>query len=343
MLTLRRSAYARCGLIGNPSDGYHGKTISLAIKNFHADVVLYEWDEVEMVQTDLDQSRFRSVHDLVRDVKLHGYYGGMRLLKATIKKFVEYCVRNKYDLHKQNFSIRYESTIPRQVGMAGSSAIIIAALRCLMDFYQVQIPIEIQPSLALSVEVEELGIAAGLQDRVAQVYEGLVFMDFSKESMQQLDGYWCGRYEPLDPKLLPQIYVAYNTEVSEPTEIFHNDIRGRYHRGDAMVVAAMTNLAELTNQARDCLINGRSGELGQLMDANFDIRKSIYQLPKDQLKMIEVARECGASAKFAGSGGAILGTFSDNQMYQRLVKELGGIGCKVLQPRIVERSSSKSE
>ena len=53
-----------------------------------------------------------------------------------------------------------------------------------MDFYNITIPKEVQPSLALSVEREELGIAAGLQDRVVQAYQGLVFMDFSRELME---------------------------------------------------------------------------------------------------------------------------------------------------------------
>src|SRR5215470_15129906 len=203
MLILRRSAHARAGLVGNPSDGYHGKTLSVIVRNFSADVILYEWEDVELVWTDQDQSRFRSVHELVRDVKLHGYYGGMRLVKATVKKFVEYCVRHGHALHERNFSIRYHSDIPRQVGLAGSSAIIVATLRCLCDFYGVSIPREVQPSLALSVEVEELGITAGLQDRVIQVYQGLVFMDFSSERIHEAGGFSCGVYEPLDPSLLP--------------------------------------------------------------------------------------------------------------------------------------------
>src|SRR5262245_39872954 len=149
MLLLRRRAYARAGLVGNPSDGYHGKTLSVIVRDFCAEVVLYEWEDVEIVHTELDQSQFRSVQDLVRDVRLHGYYGGMRLLKATIKKFVEYCTRTGQALHDRNFSVRYQSTIPRQVGLAGSSAIIVATLRSLMDFYGVAIPRELQPSLAL--------------------------------------------------------------------------------------------------------------------------------------------------------------------------------------------------
>ncbi len=41
-----------------------------------------------------------------------------------------------------------------------------------------------RPMLVLRAE-EELGITAGLQDRVIQVYGGVVYMDFAKEFMQQ--------------------------------------------------------------------------------------------------------------------------------------------------------------
>ena len=48
-----------------------------------------------------------------------------------------------------------------------------------------EIPLHVQPSLVLSVETDELGIVAGLQDRVIQVYEGLVYMDFAREVMRR--------------------------------------------------------------------------------------------------------------------------------------------------------------
>ena len=58
------------------------------------------------------------------------------------------------------------------MGLAGSSAIVTAALRCLMDFYGVtaaDVPRHRLPQLVLDVERAELGIQAGLQDRVVQV------------------------------------------------------------------------------------------------------------------------------------------------------------------------------
>ena len=87
MLLIRKRTYARAGLLGNPSDGYNGKTISFIVRNFWAEVVLYEWDTVDIVLAQDDRASFRSVHDLAHDVTLHGYYGGIRLIKATIKRF----------------------------------------------------------------------------------------------------------------------------------------------------------------------------------------------------------------------------------------------------------------
>src|SRR3972149_6992784 len=108
MRIIRERAYARAGLIGNPSDGYHGKTISIIVRNFWAEVVLYEWDSVEIVLAEDDRARFSSVYDLAKDVKLHGYYGCSRLIKATIKCFVEYCEKRAIKLHDRNFSVCYE-------------------------------------------------------------------------------------------------------------------------------------------------------------------------------------------------------------------------------------------
>ncbi len=334
MLLIRKAAFARAGLMGNPSDGYHGKTISVIVRNFSARVTMYEWDELEIVWSQEDKSRFRSIRELAQDVRLHGYYGGIRLVKATIKKFAEYCIARGHRLHDRNFSVRYESDIPRQVGLAGSSAIIVATLRCLMEFYGIEIPLEVQPSLVLSVETEELGIAAGLQDRVIQVYEGAVYMDFAKDRMRQCRGLMCGVYEPLDPALLPPLYIAYSTDVSEPTEVFHNNLRARFQQGEPAVVNAMKRFAALAFEARQAILDGDRATLARLINENFDLRRSICRLPKNQIRIVERARSAGASAKFAGSGGAIIGTYPDDATFERLCAHLEAIGCRVIRPMI---------
>ncbi len=322
MEIIRESACARAGLIGNPSDGFHGRTISLIVPKFTAQVVLYEWPDLEIVWSQDDQSHFDSVAGLVHDVELHGYYGGIRLVKATIKKFAEYCERQQSPLHDRNFSIRYESNIPRTVGLAGSSAIIVATLRALMTFYNVRMPCEVQPSLALSVETEELGIGAGLQDRVIQVYGGLVFMDFSRDQMHEVQGLQCGTYERLDPVLLPPLYIAFSTESAEPTEVTHGPLHHRYAQRDPDVLAAMQRLAEITLEASEAIKTQDTDQFAALIDENFDIRHNLCDLSSDHERMVETARRAGASAKFAGSCGSIIGTYRDLAMYDRLKNDL---------------------
>ncbi|OGJ89731.1 MAG: GHMP kinase [Candidatus Raymondbacteria bacterium RifOxyA12_full_50_37] len=334
MNLIKKRAFARAGLLGNPSDGYNGKTISVIIRNLWAEVVLYEWDTVDIVLSEDDRAHFSSVHDLARDVQLHGYYGGIRLIKATIKRFVAYCEERGLKLHNQNFSIRYHTTIPRQVGLAGSSALITATLRCLMEFYGITIPKEAQPTFVLSIEREELGIAAGLQDRIIQAYEGMVYMNFDKAKERLVDNMQCYEYEPLSPALLPPLYLAYHNTFSEPTEVFHNDLRGRYTRGEPEVVNAMKEFASFAAAGREALLKKNAQALGALINRNFDLRRSICTLPAWQVQMIETARACGASAKFAGSGGAIIGTYEDEDMFTKLSARLEAIGSNVIKPEV---------
>lgn len=297
-MIIHTKAYPRVGLIGNPSDGYFGKTISFAFSNFCAEVVLYETPELEILPNYKDHSRFAGMAELVKDVRLHGYYGGIRLLKATVKKFYDYCQENYIDLHKKKFTIRYSSNIPHGVGLAGSSAIITACLRALMAFYGVSIARYIQANLILSAEMDELRIAAGLQDRVIQVYEGLVYMDFNKELMAK-QGY--GNYEALEPELLPKLYVAYRGDMSEPTEVFHNNIRDRFESGDRNVVGAMRYWAGLTDKVKRCLLNRQLEEIAGLLNANFDRRGKIYRLSEENILMVETARRLG-TAQIHGLG-----------------------------------------
>jgi len=339
MQIIKKKAYARAGLVGNPSDGYYGKTISVIVRNFWAEAVLYEWDQLELVLSQEDRSRFDSIYELAKDVRLHGYYGGIRLVKATIKRFVEYCNSQEISLHSRNFSIRYQSNIPRQVGLAGSSAIIVAVLRCLMEFYGVDIPRRVQPSLVLSVEKDELGIAGGLQDRVIQVYEGMVYMDFARDVMEIVQGYPCGIYEPIDLAYLPPLYLAYSRAAAEPTEIIHNDLRGRYERGEPAVLEAMVQFAEYARQGRKAILQRDWETLGRLMNANFDLRRKILNLAPEHIEMVERARSLNVPAKFAGSGGAIVGLCPDEATFQKLQKEMAKIDCEVLRPIVIPPSS----
>ncbi len=331
-MIISTKSYPRAALLGNPSDGYFGKTIAFLFKNFSANVVLYETPEIEILPAHYDSNVFDSISELSEDVELYGYYGGIRLLKAAVKRFYDYCMTENIKIHEHNFTLRYSSNIPYRLGLAGSSAIITACFRALMEFYKVEIPLHFMANLVLSVETEELGIGAGLQDRVAQAYEVPVFMDFDREIMESRN---YGIYEPVERKHLQNLYIAYQNDLSEGSEVVHNDFRERYNFGVKEVVEAIDSWAEITIQGRQALETGDREKLNQLINQNFDLRRSVMNISSMNIEMVELARSAGASAKFTGSGGAIIGTYEDNRMYENLKEALGNKNIAIIKPEIL--------
>lgn len=330
-MTIQTKAYARAGLLGNPSDGYFGKIIAVTVKDFEAKVFCDESHELLIQSHKDDIPVYKNLRDLVERVGLYGYYGGVRLIRAVIKKFYEYCQIQGIHLEEKNFSIRYSSDIPRQLGLGGSSAIITAAIRALMEFYHVAIPLEILPTLILEAERDELGINAGYMDRVIQVYEGCVYMDLDEKVIQE-KGH--GIYERLSPKFLPNLYLAYKPALGKVSGIVLNDIRQGYDRKDAFVLETLRRIAEKAELGKEALLKKDFGTMKMLMDENFDLRSQIMKISESNRKMIMTARACGASAKFAGSGGSIIGMYEQEEVYARLESELGSIGAKVIKPII---------
>jgi glucuronokinase len=324
-------AYARAGLLGNPSDGYFGRTIAFIARNFRARVLLYPSARLEIRPSKADMPVFENLDDLYRTTRWRGYYGGIRIIQGLIVRLLDYCKEQGIQLNDRNFTIEYESTIPLRLGMGGSSSIIIAALRALCRYFELDIPLPIQAKLALETETRELGVPAGPQDRVIQVYEGLVYMDFDRTLMESR-GF--GEYQPLDPSLLPDLYLAYRTTLSEGTEVFHNNVRERWRAGDPQIVSAMQTWADYAAEGRQALLAREYDALDRLIDANFDLRAQIYRIDEGNLEMIRTARAAGASANFAGSGGAIVGRFKDEATYQKLVRAMNGIDVAVVKPLI---------
>ncbi len=174
MMSCSVKCHARIGLMGNPSDGFEGKTLSFLLGNFFASVTMEVHDTVMIFpHPQLDQEEFSSIADLNEQMSTVGYYGGIRLLKATCKAFYDCVLRSGIDTTrvKGGFKMSYDSNIPRMVGLSGSSAIVVAAYKCLMQFFSVSLKdLKIEekefPNIILNIEKNELGISAGLQDRV---------------------------------------------------------------------------------------------------------------------------------------------------------------------------------
>lgn len=330
-MIIKTESFARAGLLGNPSDGYFGKTVSFAFSNFSAQLELYESPEIEFRPADVDDSTFTTHDALLKEIQLFGYYGGIRLLKAVTKLFFLYCREHNLTIAPRNFTVRYTSNIPRLVGLSGSSAICTAMLKALQQFYEVTIPQEEAPTICLEAERDELGIQCGLQDRVIQIYGGCVFMDFDKQ-LVETTGH--GRYERLDATHLPNLYIAYDPNRAEISGTYHKKLRVLFEEQRPEIVAAMSEFADIAQRGRDAICAGRIDELSALINTNFDLRDRIFNVAEANRRMVMTARSVGCSAKFAGSGGAIVGTYEDEAQFKRLTEAMTSIGSQVIKPTI---------
>lgn len=230
------------------------------------------------------------------------------LLRATIEALASRIPA----LVERPARLGFTTNIPRQVGLAGSSAIIIATLRALADFAGFEWDAVDLARTALEVETEVLGWAAGPQDRVVQAYEGLVDMDFAQP--------WdAARYRRLDPTALPQLFVAWSRDGGEASDVVHSDVRSRWEAGDAEVTSVMSQFASLARRGRAALDAGEAATTWPaLMNEAFALRRRLWTIDAVSEKLVSIGCEAGAGVTFAGSGGAVVGCIPDSAAFAGL-------------------------
>ncbi len=196
----------------------------------------------------------------------------------------------------------------------------IATLRALCELHAVELEPLALAACALAVETDDLGIAAGPQDRIAQAYGGLGFMDFAGNG---------GCYERLDPRLLPPLVIAWRAHASEDSGGVHADLRARFQRGEPGVREAIAELTGAAHRARAAVLAGDTGGLAQSVDESFDARRRLMELDPRHVEMVEIARACGAGANYTGSGGAIVAVCREARQRDAVCVALATARCAV--------------
>jgi glucuronokinase len=330
-VTLRARTFSRAGLAGNPSDAYFGKAIAVPVRNFSATATCRESDGVTVRAPD-GEATYRDWAHLHQAVRRNGYQGPQGVLTATVHRFFGACESHDIDPKARGLVLSTTTDIPVRVGLAGSSALVISALRALAWHFEVEIPPDRMATLALQVETDELSIHGGLMDRVVQVYECPVYIDLDRTLLRR---YARGRYERLESASLPPLFLAWDPAGTAGSETVHNELRRRFERNEPGVRQAMLELAAMADEARQLLLAGRGDLLGPIMDANFDVRASIVSVGEVNLRLVETARRHGAAAKQAGSGGAVIGTYDgDPERLARLRDSYAAIGARLVVPDV---------
>lgn len=265
---------------------------------------------------------------LLRDAVAPGVarrqHGASALLAAALKVLADRIPRLREVPSDEGVRLQVASDVPRQVGLAGSSAIVIAGLRALSGWFGLALAPAAVAELAWRAETEELGIAAGPMDRVVQAHEGLLAMDFRAP--------WT--HVALDAACLPPTFIAWDTEPGRDSGAVHAPVRARWERGEPEVVAAVAELGRLATEGVEALRQRDATRLGRLIERNFELRARVWGLDPRDAELVAIGRRRGAAVKLAGSGGAVVGIVRDAEHGAALAEAYRDAGCRFIVPRV---------
>ncbi len=317
---VRVSAPGRANLIGNPSDQYGGVTLActvalrarVCVEPAAASALVAAGEETPIGDA-ADLMRRGDRFDLARGVLRH--LGGV----------------------ERPARIHFESEIPRQSGLAGSSALVVALLAALLAWRGERTTGAALAERARDVERRALDVACGYVDHYLCTLGGLRFLDFAGKTPEGASPPEpVARDEPLEA---PLPFVLAVSGVRHSSDAVHRPIRERWLAGEVEVRRAYERVAAIGREGRAALLAGDWPRLGALLDENHAIQRDLGGSGPANEALIAAAREAGAlGAKLAGAGGGgtILALWpdADVQPLERALRDAGAV--QLLRPEPVE-------
>ncbi|MFW6269626.1 MAG: hypothetical protein ACOC4G_06060 [Bacillota bacterium] len=276
----------RAGIIGNPTDGYGGAMIACSIP-YQATAILTPSSKLE-----LKMGSKKTTIDWKNDLKLQD--DCFDLARAVLRYF------SPVDLKAR---IEMKSDIPRQAGMAGSTALLSAILSVILEAIDKNYSRYYFAELNRVIELRYMKTHCGYQDAYMTTFGGLNFLDFrGKEYYKKLKNEYYAAVEPLEAPQLP--FMLAHTGIKHHSGDYHKPIRERWLEGEKEVRKGYKEITNIAIRGKRALIEGNWEELGILMNENHQIQDSLSYSGEENNKLIETALDNGAlGAKLAGAGG----------------------------------------
>ncbi len=272
------SVMARAALAGNPSDLHGGAVIGIPVPGLQATVTI-------------------------------GVDGGEppTIVRAALAR-----------VGRIGAAVQWDSNIPRSVGLAGSSALVLAALRASGNAPTDPLTLA---ELALSIERDDLGIAAGLQDRAVQAFDAPVLVDVLADQTVRV----------LRPATPLEFVVAWRPSAAADS--------GAYHASRAVDPAGMEELARIARGAAGAFEAGDGAALANLMGLSAEIRREVAPLSLGHDQLAEAIQAVGFTPNSAGSGGAVVAVVTERSRPDELRRALAPLDADYL---IVRHASETS-
>lgn len=308
---IRATAPGRCGLVGNPTDGYGGTVLSSSLSE-RAVVEIVPARDVRV-----NICGYEEVLDPDREPVLDGSFADVA--KAVFKVFDTVLARYRFHLHAT-------TTIPMQAGLAGSTAMLTAILGATLRLLGLRlIPYEIAETIR-DIEFTTMNCVCGFQDPYMTVFGGVKCLELrGKDPLAQGDPVY-GTVESLEPLLGNLPLILANTGVQRHSGTVHKSFRERWIEGDPEVVRGYVRIADLAREAKKAMLSNDWVCFGHAMNENHAIQRDLGGSGEANERLIAAALEAGAyGAKLAGAGkgGTIIAAHEDLDYLGRRLQEAG--------------------
>lgn len=225
--------------------------------------------------------------------------------------------------------VEWSSTIPRSVGLAGSSAIAVAVIEAVAASTGARHDPRVVAALALEAEVVGLGIPAGWQDRIVQAHRCAVLVDAA--DMSTVAGRAVPAVRTLPDLDIPAV-VGWRAADADGSAEYHGELRRRADH--ATVTAGMHELASLARRAGTCAERGDRDGLLELVDAGWRTRRASAPLHPAHARLVEAVRGVGVVATSPGSGGSVVALPTGRCSIDDAVAALDAVGAEVAVVRL---------
>jgi len=316
---------ARINVLGNPSDANEGahQTISAAI-NLWGRVQVRPSEKLRFRQLDAEEPGIPHTTEF-GGWDAMDYGAGFDLMVAATRTLAAYSDEFRERRAESLPEMVFQTEIPRQSGLGGSTVLVLLTLLGLVRFYRLNPRRHnhyVLSELAQRAEEKELNITCGYADRYVPLFGGLAYIDYRGKLFHApiKEEPYC-TYEPLLRFVDHFPLVMCSTGVQHQSGDVHRPMRARYleewarsrgdYEGGPFMVRIMKAIGDTAWKGKIALLEADFEAFGQLMNENHRLVDEMMRYcgfeqgaGEANNRIIRAGLKAGAlGAKLTGAGG----------------------------------------
>jgi len=296
-MKIRSKAPLRLGLAGGGTDlntycdRYTGYVLNSTI-SLYVHCTIEERNDGKILLESTD-------HDNILEIDSKEYLeldGHMDLYKGIYNRIVK-----DFTYKPLSFSVSTYSDVPSGSGLGGSSTLVVAVLKALVEWLNLPLGEYDIARLAFDIEREDIGIVGGAQDQYAATFGGFNFMEFYSEQRVIVN--------PLRVKNwiideLEASIVLYFTNITRQASQIEQEKKSLLD--DKSSLDAMHEVKEDAILMKEALLKGNIKSFASILGKSWKAKKRVsHSISNSEIdRVYDLAMANGAySGKVSGAGG----------------------------------------